>query len=108
MQAETGVLRIRGTFEDAFGQGKAPIFLGLDPKMGKLKPLVLMRYAREAIEVLSNPDLVIPEPVVAGLWDTPSRSVPPSSPSRPFSTRSTPRRGRSRWRSRRRPSSWKS
>ena len=67
------MLRIRGTFEDAFGQGKAPIFLGLDPKMGKLKPLVLMRYAREAIEVLSNPDLVIPEPVVAGLWEKPEQ-----------------------------------
>jgi hypothetical protein len=65
------MLRIRSTFEDAFGQGKAPIFLGLDPKMGKLKPLVLLRYAREAIEVLSNPELVTPQPVVAGLWENP-------------------------------------
>ncbi len=68
-----GMLRIRATFDDAFGQGKAPIFLGLEPKMNKLKPVVLLRYAREAIEVLSNPDLVLPKKVVAGLWENPAQ-----------------------------------
>ncbi len=69
----SGMLRIRGAFEDAFGQGKAPIFLGLEPRMGRVKPLVLARYAREAIQVLSNPDLVLPKVIVAGLWEKPAQ-----------------------------------
>ncbi len=35
------LMRIRGTFEDAFGQGTAAVYLGLEPKMSKLEPVAL-------------------------------------------------------------------
>ena len=67
------MLQIRNTFEDAFGQGLAAVYLGLDPGMGEVEPLVLRRYGRETIGVLSSPDLVTPEPAVPGLWESPER-----------------------------------
>ncbi len=66
-------LQIRTTFEDAFGQGTAPIYLGLDPGLGEVEPLVLRRYVRGAVNVLSNPGFTTPEPAVAGLWEDPQR-----------------------------------
>lgn len=66
-----GMLRIRKTFEDAFGAGTAPVFLGLDPGLGDVEPIVLVRYAHETIGVLSDPELETPPPVVLGLWESP-------------------------------------
>ena len=65
------LLRIRQTFEDAFGQGMAVVYLGLDPGMAAVEPLVLRRYARDAMEVLSNPTFATPPPVVEGIWESP-------------------------------------
>lgn len=67
------LIRIRTTFEDTFGQGMAPVFLGLEPGMNRVEPMVLQRIAREAIEILSDPDFALPdEPVVNGLWENPA------------------------------------
>ncbi len=69
----TILLRIRRTFEDAFGPGLAPIYLGLEPGLAIVEPLVLRRYAREAINILSNPDFVPPAALVQGLWENPQQ-----------------------------------
>ncbi len=67
------MLQVRNTFEDAHGPGTAAVYLGLDPGMGDVEPLVLRRYGRETIGVLSAPDLLTPEPTVVGLWENPQR-----------------------------------
>ncbi len=67
------LIRIRGTFEDAFGQGKAPVYLGLESKIHKLEPVALRRLARETVSILSNPGLTLPEPRVQGLWENPAQ-----------------------------------
>ena len=63
--------RIRQSFEDTFGQGTAVIYLGLGPKLSKLEPMALRRLARDTVNILTDPELVTPEPKVQGLWGNP-------------------------------------
>ncbi len=65
------MLRIRKRFEDAFGQGTAPVYLGLEPRLGDVEPLVLRRHARETVGILTDPTFSTPEPDVEGVWDNP-------------------------------------
>ncbi len=67
------LLRIRGIFEDAFGQGTAAVYLGLEPKMSKLEPGELRRLAQETVSILTDPELSLPEPKVQALWENPSQ-----------------------------------
>lgn len=41
--------------------------------MGEVEPLVLRRYARHAVNQLTDPELETPEPAVAGLWENPTQ-----------------------------------
>ena len=65
----TKLLQIRKTFEDAFGQGKAETYLGLEPKLAKVEAEVLRRHAEETIGILSREDFVTPEPIIKGIWE---------------------------------------
>jgi len=67
------LLRLRTTFDHAFGQGNAAVYLGLGPRMSKLEPVALRRLARETVTILSDPELVTPAPKVLGLWENPTR-----------------------------------
>ncbi len=67
------LIRIRKTFEDAFGQGKAAVYLGLEPKINKLEPMAFRRLAQETAKILADPGLVLPEPEVKGLWENPTQ-----------------------------------
>ncbi len=67
----TKMLRIRKRFEDAFGQGTAPVYLGLEPRLGDVEPLVLRRHAGETVGILTDPTFSTPEPDVEGVWDNP-------------------------------------
>ena len=67
------LLRIRGIFEDAFGQGTATVHLGLEPRMSKLEPIELRRLAQQTVAILTDASLTLPEPKVRGLWASPSR-----------------------------------
>jgi len=67
------LLRIRKTFDDAFGQGMAAIYLGLEPKLSELEPLALRRVAREAVNILTDLAFTTPEPKVLGLWENPAQ-----------------------------------
>lgn len=42
---------------EAFGRGMSERFLGLEPNFGKVDPQVLVRFGRETIEVLTDPDI---------------------------------------------------
>ena len=65
------LLGIRKTFEDAFGIGTAPTYLGLDPGLADVDPEALRRYARGAHRRLTNPDFSAPPPKVDGVWENP-------------------------------------
>lgn len=65
------LLRIRSTFEDAFGQGTASVYLGLDPGLGEVESQAFKRLARETVDILANPGLETPKAVVDGLWQSP-------------------------------------
>ncbi len=67
------LLRIRKTFDDAFGQGMAAIYLGLEAGMIDLDPVVLRRVAREAVRLLTDPAFAAPEPKFPGLWKNPAQ-----------------------------------
>ncbi len=67
------LLRIRSTFDDAFGQGLAAVYLGLEPRLRKLEPMTFRRVTQETAGILADPDLVLPEPKVMGLWGNPSQ-----------------------------------
>ncbi len=67
------LLRIRKTFEDAFGQGKAAIYLGLEPRLGELEPQALRRQARETVTVLRDPQFTPPSALVKGIWENPEQ-----------------------------------
>ena len=67
------LLRIRKTFDDAFGQGLAAIYLGLEAKLNELEPLALRRVAKEAAKILADPDFTTPEPQILGLWESPAQ-----------------------------------
>ncbi len=67
------LLRIRKTFDDAFGQGLAAIYLGLGPRLRDIEPLAFRRQARETIAILSDPELATPEPEIAGIWENPAK-----------------------------------
>ncbi len=67
------LIRIRGTFEDAFGQGTAAVYLGLEPKINKLEPVELRRLAKETVSILTDPNLTLPAPMVQGLWEKPTQ-----------------------------------
>lgn len=67
------LLRIRKTFDDAFGQGMAAIYLGLEPRLSELEPLVLRRVAKEAVNILTDTAFTTPEPKVLGLWENPAQ-----------------------------------
>ncbi len=64
-------MKIRLTFEDAFGPGTAATYLGLEPGLSAVEPLVLRRHARESADILSDPQFTTPEPVVEGIWENP-------------------------------------
>jgi len=66
------MLRIRQTFDDAFGVGTAPTYLGLDPGMARVEPLVLERYAEGSVKILVAPGFTTPPPQVEGLWQSPA------------------------------------
>jgi hypothetical protein len=65
------LLRIRKTFEDAFGPGTAAIYLGLEPRMRDLEPLDLRRHARETATILESPRFAPPKAEVEGIWENP-------------------------------------
>ncbi len=65
------LLRIRKTFEDAFGQGMSAVYLGLEPRLSKAEPQALRRNARETIAILENPQFQPPPAAVEGLWENP-------------------------------------
>lgn len=65
------MVRVRGTFDDAFGRGTAPTYLGLDPGMGRVEPLVLQRYGDASVKILTDPGFSTPTPLVEGLWESP-------------------------------------
>ncbi len=65
------LIRIRTTFEDAFGQGMAEVYLGLAPKLSKLEPIAFRRVAQETVNILRDDELALPEPKVKGLWENP-------------------------------------
>ena len=67
------LLRIRKIFEDAFGPGTAPIYLGLEARLNDLDPVALRRVAREAVNILTGPAFTTPEPRVKELWENPAR-----------------------------------
>lgn len=67
------LLRIRQTFEDAFGSSKAAIFLGLEPRLSDVEPVALRRQASETAKILSDPQFEAPETLVQGLWENPAR-----------------------------------
>ena len=67
------MLRIRKTFDDSFGQSTAAIYLGLGPRLGEIEPLAFQRQARETVQILSNPELETPEPLIDGIWESPER-----------------------------------
>ena len=67
------LLRIRMTFEDAYGQGTAAIYLGLEPRLSEVEPQALRRQARETAEILRDPKLAPPEALVAGIWENPEQ-----------------------------------
>ena len=69
----TKLLRIRKTFEDAFGQGKAAIYLGLEPRLSEVEPQALRRQARETAAILSDPQFDPPAPAVKGIWENPAQ-----------------------------------
>jgi len=50
------LLKTRKTVE-GFGRGMSERFLGLEPNFGRFDPQVLVRFGRETIEVLTDPDL---------------------------------------------------
>ncbi len=54
------LLKARITFE-AFGKGTSARYLGLDPGLGAVDSQVLVRYAHEAVDVLTDPDFSAPE-----------------------------------------------
>ena len=66
------LLRLRKTFEDAFGPGTAGIYLGLEPGLAEVEAQAFRRLARETVEILSNPELQTPEAVIDGLWQSPT------------------------------------
>ncbi len=66
------LLQIRKTFEDAFGQGTAPTYLGLEPRLIDVEIEVLRRHAEETIGILSREDFETPEPLVKGIWENPA------------------------------------
>ncbi len=67
------LLRIRKTFEDAFGQGTAAIYLGLEPRLRDLEPQALRRLGQETVTILSDPQFQPPAPLVEGLWEHPQQ-----------------------------------
>ncbi len=67
------LLRIRKTFDDAFGQGMAAVYLGLAPRMGEVDPMTFQRQAKETVAVLSDPEFVSPAPEVEGIWENPAK-----------------------------------
>jgi len=67
------LLRIRKTFDEAFGNGMAAVYLGLEPRLSELEPLALRRVAREAVHILNDPGFTTPEPKVLGLWESPTQ-----------------------------------
>ncbi len=46
---------------EAFGPGTSVTYLGLEPGLGNAEPPVLLRYGRESIEVLSDPEFEAPD-----------------------------------------------
>lgn len=66
------LLRIGKAFEDAFGVGKAAIYLGLEPGLRDAQPMVFRRQAQETIGILQDPGLATPEPIVTGIWESPA------------------------------------
>lgn len=48
------LLKVRKTLE-AFGPGTSVTYLGLDPRLGNADPQVLLRYAHESVDVMSDP-----------------------------------------------------
>ena len=67
------LLRIRKTFDDAFGRGLAEIYLGLEARLNELDPVALRRVAREAVGLLADDAFTTPGPKVLGLWDNPAQ-----------------------------------
>ncbi len=67
------LLRIRKTFEEAFGQGTAAIFLGLEPRLSEVEPQALRRQAQETAEILSDPQFNPPTPAIEGMWEKPAQ-----------------------------------
>ncbi len=67
------LLRIRKTFEDAFGDDTAAVYLGLGPKLAELEPQALRRQARETVAILRDPQFIPPAALVEGLWENPAQ-----------------------------------
>ena len=67
------LIRVRGIFEDAFGQVTAVVYLGLESKIHKLEPIALRHLAQETVNILTDPGLSLPEPKVQGLWENPAQ-----------------------------------
>ncbi len=74
------LLKVRKTLE-SFGRGMAALAVGLDVKLLTVAPNVLVRYGREAVEVLSDPGFELPPGAAdAGTFDAPqhARDVRPA------------------------------
>jgi len=54
------VLTVRAVVESTAGKGKSAQLVGLDPRLSKVEPQTLRRYARSALETFQDPDFVAP------------------------------------------------
>ncbi len=64
------LLQVRKFLEVAVGKGAAVDLLGLEPRLGQVEPLVLLRYGYEAAEELSSPDFEPGVIVIGGVVTT--------------------------------------
>lgn len=65
------LLRVRTTVDGAHGRGTADLFIGLEAEILTASFRVLVRIAREAVDVLSQPDLVLPDTALRSTVLTP-------------------------------------
>ncbi len=65
------LLKARNFLEGSVGEGAGVDLVGLEPNLGQVEPLVLLRYGAEAVEELSVPDFEPAAFVVDGEVTTP-------------------------------------
>lgn len=75
------LVQVRSTLEGAYGSGSAQSLLGLAASLPARDPVVLQRFARDTVSLLTDPELALPAPAFGAEGVTPEELLTMLEPS---------------------------